>query len=71
MATKQKLTRNQDVVIKALAAIGQPLSAYRILDLDCVRDAGLKAPLTIYRALDKLVALGLVHRIESLNAFVV
>jgi Fur family transcriptional regulator, zinc uptake regulator len=71
MATKQKLTRNQEVVIKALTATGQPLSAYQILDLDCVRDAGLKAPLTIYRALDKLIALGLVHRIESLNAFVI
>ena len=35
-----------------------------------MRDEGLKAPLTIYRALDKLRELGLVHRIESLNAFV-
>ena len=33
-------------------------------------DAGLRAPLQVYRALDKLVETGLVHRLESLNAFV-
>lgn len=71
MAPSDKLTRNQEVVVNALKAAGQPLSAYQILDLDCVRDKGLKAPLTIYRALDKLIERGLVHRIESLNAFVI
>lgn len=71
MARSPKLTHNQEVVIAALKAAGQPLSAYQILDLDYVRDKGLKAPLTIYRALDKLIERGLVHRIESLNAFVI
>lgn len=66
-----KLTRNQEVVIAALKEAKQPLSAYQILDLEAVRNNGLKAPLTIYRALDRLMALGQVHRIESLNAFVV
>lgn len=65
-----KLTRNQTVVFDALKGAGQPLTAYQILDIDEVRENGLKAPLTIYRALEKLVAQGLVHRIESLNAFV-
>ena len=71
MAKEVKLTRNQQVVMSALKDAGQPLSAYQILDLKAVRDNSLKAPLTIYRALDKLIALGQVHRIESLNAFVV
>ncbi len=66
-----KLTKNQAVVINALKEAGRPLSAYQILDIDAVRGAGLKAPLTIYRALEKLIEHGLVHRIESLNAFVV
>ncbi len=65
-----KLTKNQSVVVDALREAGRPLSAYQILDVDDVREQGLKAPLTIYRALDKLVANGIVHRIESLNAFV-
>ncbi|MBV6648452.1 MAG: transcriptional repressor, partial [Hoeflea sp.] len=45
-----------------------PLSAYTILDQ--LRDNGFRAPLQVYRALDKLVEFGMVHRIESLNAFV-
>lgn len=70
MAQSRKLTRNQQVVADALRVASQPLSAYQILDLETVRQQGLKAPLTIYRALDKLIELGHVHRIESLNAFV-
>jgi len=65
------LTRNQTVVLAALKRADTPMTAYEILGLDEVREAGLKAPLTIYRALDKLIAAGLVHRIESINAFLV
>ena len=69
-STAPKLSKNQQVVFDALHGSGRPMSAYQILDLDDVRSKGLKAPLTIYRALDKLIELGIVHRIESLNAFV-
>jgi len=71
MVETHKLTRNQQVVVDALSSAAQPLSAYQILDMQSVREQGLKAPLTIYRALDKLIERRLVHRIESLNAFVV
>lgn len=63
-----RLTRNQALVFAALEEAGGPLSAYAILDQ--LRDSGLRAPLQIYRALEKLQALGLVHRLESMNAFV-
>lgn len=63
-----ELTRNQALVHKALAASAGPLSAYAILDR--LRDDGFRAPLQVYRALDKLVEYGMVHRLESLNAFV-
>ncbi|PIW26305.1 MAG: transcriptional repressor [Rhodospirillales bacterium CG15_BIG_FIL_POST_REV_8_21_14_020_66_15] len=69
-ADPKKLTRNQQAVLAALKGAGRPLTAYDVLGLPAIRKAGMKAPLTIYRALDKLIALGLVHRIESLNAFV-
>lgn len=62
------LTKNQGLVLGALAHAETPLSAYALLDQ--LRDEGLKAPLQIYRALDKLVERGLAHRLESLNAFV-
>jgi Fur family zinc uptake transcriptional regulator len=68
MSDTQELTRNQHLVLGALSAATGPLSAYGILDR--VREDGIRAPLQIYRALDKLVELGLAHRLESLNAFV-
>ena len=46
----------------------KPLSAYDILDR--ARSEALKAPVQVYRALQKLEGRGLVHRIEALNAFV-
>lgn len=62
------LTPNQKMVWDALSSARTPLSAYALLDR--LKDGKLKAPLQVYRALDKLVACGLVHRLESLNAFV-
>ncbi|MCV3242329.1 Fur family transcriptional regulator [Mesorhizobium sp. ZC-5] len=62
------LTKNQTLVLNALSRAGGPLSAYTILDQ--LRDEGFRAPLQVYRALEKLLERGLVHRLESLNAFV-
>lgn len=62
------LTKNQSLVLGALNEEGTPMSAYDILDR--LRDSGLRAPLQIYRALEKLVDQGAVHRLESMNAFV-
>lgn len=65
---KPELTRNQSLVFKTLADADGPLSAYTVLDR--LRDDGFRAPLQVYRALDRLRELDLVHRLESLNAFV-
>jgi len=62
------LTRNQSLVYDALASVDAPMSAYAILD--SLRSAGFRAPLQVYRALDKLIEYGLIHRLESLNSFV-
>lgn len=68
METRSPLTRNQAMVFDTLAEAEAPLSAYTVLDR--LRDEGFRAPLQVYRALDKLQEMGLVHRLESLNAFV-
>ena len=68
MPEGRALTKNETLVFSALQAADQPLSAYAILDR--VRDRGVRAPVQVYRALDRLVASGLAHRLESLNAFV-
>ena len=67
-ASNTDLTKNQTLVMGALSNANGPLSAYTILDE--LREHGFRAPLQVYRALEKLVELGLVHRLESLNAFV-
>ena len=66
--TMQALTRNQGLVFDVLSKAEAPLSAYSILDK--LRGDGFRAPLQVYRALDKLLEFGLVHRLESINAFV-
>jgi Fur family transcriptional regulator, zinc uptake regulator len=68
MTATHYLTRNQSLVLDTLSHADGPLSAYTILDR--LRDEGFRAPLQVYRALDKLTGMGLVHRLESLNAFV-
>jgi len=66
---KTMLPRNQATVLDALRAeAGRALSAYELLAR--LEPVGMRAPQTIYRALDSLVTAGLVHRIKSLNAFI-
>ncbi len=61
------LTAAQDRVLAELRHADRPLSAYALRD----RLGGQPrlAPMQVYRALDRLMALGLVHRLESLNAY--
>lgn len=47
-----------------------PIGAYAIMELLRAVDDRSAAPPTVYRALDFLLDQGLVHKIESLNAFV-
>jgi Fur family transcriptional regulator, zinc uptake regulator len=68
MTAHPELTRNQTLVLRTLGKSEAPLSAYSILDR--LRDDGFRAPLQVYRALEKLQEFGLVHRLESINAFV-
>jgi Fur family transcriptional regulator, zinc uptake regulator len=68
MNTSPNLTKNQAMVYQALSDAKLPLTAYTILD--DLREQGFRAPPQVYRALEKLQEMGLVHRLESLNAFV-
>ena len=63
-----ELTKKQSLVMNLLSKAKGPLSAYNILyDL---RDHGFRGPTQVYRVLEKLLKIGMVHRIESMNAFV-
>ena len=62
------LTKNQQIVLDFIEKSSEPLKAYSILY--SVKKQGIKAPLQVYRALDRLVEIGKIHKIESRNAFV-
>ena len=65
----QRLTPIRREVLAALLASHQPLGAYEIIERIAPEHVQ-PAPITIYRALEFLRGNGLVHRIESRNAFV-
>jgi len=68
-ARAQRLTPMRRQVLEALLESHAPLGAYEIIERLGSKN-GRPAPITIYRALDFLRDNGLVHRIESRNAFV-
>lgn len=66
---RARLTPLRRRVLELIWASHTAVGAYDLLDL--MRDDGRRvAPLTVYRALDFLRENGLIHRVESLNAYV-
>lgn len=65
----QRLTTIRRHVLAALLVSHRPLGAYEIME-QLAPSGPRPAPITVYRALEFLRANGLVHRIESRNAFV-
>ncbi len=63
-----RLTRQRRRVLEVVCRAARPIGAYEILDL--IRDGAPAAPPTVYRALDFLLEQGLIHKIETLHAFV-
>ena len=68
MKNMDNLSKNQQIIFDLIDKSPEPLKAYAILFN--VQKKGIKAPLQVYRALDKLVEIGKIHKIESRNAFI-
>ena len=64
----QKFTPIRRQVLQALLSSHRPLGAYEVID-ELAKSMPRPAPITVYRALDFLMENGLVHRIESRNAY--
>lgn len=64
-----RLTALRRNVLELVWGSHRPIGAYDLLE-GLSKQRGRVAPPTVYRTLDFLLAHGLVHRIESLNAFV-
>lgn len=69
MENHSKRITHADRVLAHLKGQIRPISAYEILD--GLRSDGVTASTTVYRALEKLLDAGLIHRIESLNAWTI
>ena len=68
MHKEHTLTKNQQIIFDLIDKSPEPLKAYSILHN--VQKKGIKAPLQVYRVLDKLIEIGKIHKIESRNAFI-
>ena len=64
----KELSKNQKIVLDYIQKCKKPVKAYSILSN--VNKKGLKAPPQVYRALDKLIEIGEVHKIESQNSYI-
>lgn len=64
----QRFTALRKRVFELIWQHHRPIGAYEVLEQ--LQPNGRAAPPTVYRALDFLLELGLIHRIASLNAYV-
>ena len=66
----RSLTQQRSLIIETLASSKLPMSAYELRDQINITQQNLNIS-TIYRVLDFWIGLGLVHKIESANRFIV
>ncbi len=66
---RARLTELRRRVLELIWRSHEPVGAYALLER-LARERGRVAPPTVYRALDFLIAHGLVHRIASRNAYI-
>lgn len=65
-----KLTSLRQQVLLLIWQNHKPLGAYALIDMLAEIEQRRIAPPTVYRALEFLLELGLIHRINSLNAYI-
>ncbi len=65
-----RFTPQRRAVLELLVAQKKPIGAYDLIDLYAKKLGTRPAPPIIYRALDFLIGLGLVSKLESKNLFV-
>lgn len=69
-ATGRALTALRREVLAAFASSSRPLKAYEIVERLSTPTRRV-SPISVYRSLDFLIELGIVHRLATQNAFVV
>jgi Fur family zinc uptake transcriptional regulator len=67
---KARMTVTRETVLRLLWQSHKPLGAYHLQDQLAAISGRSIAPPTVYRAIEFLLQLGLIHRIHSLNAYI-
>ena len=65
----RRFTQQRRAVLGKLLQAGRPVTAYELLDLARPDDAAITSA-SIYRSLEFLIGMGLVHRLDSTRSFV-
>jgi Fur family zinc uptake transcriptional regulator len=65
MEPETRLNKTETQVVRYLKRAAKSFGAYEIQNA-----LGIRHPITVYRALERLARLGFVHRLESQNAFI-
>jgi Fur family transcriptional regulator, zinc uptake regulator len=68
-AKAMKLTPLRRLVFEEIAGSHDAVGAYEVLDRLARKTGDRMAPVSVYRAIDALLEAGVVHRLESRNAF--
>jgi Fur family transcriptional regulator, zinc uptake regulator len=68
-ARGERMTDVRREAVLALAQLKQPQSAYKILDIINIKRCKKLSAMSLYRALDYLVALGFAVKIDSTNSY--
>ncbi len=64
------LTQKRSRILEILCRVNKSVSAYQIVDLYKERFAESIPPMSVYRILDFLIQVKIVHKLESVNQFV-
>jgi len=67
-ARGRRLTPLREQVLELIWRSHKPIGAYDVLDRLAETHKGARPP-TVYRAIDFLMAEGLIHKVQSMNAF--
>lgn len=68
--TGARLTKLREQVLRLIWQSHKPLGAYPLMDMLAEESTRRVAPPTVYRALEFLLEQGLIHRINTLNAYI-
>lgn len=66
----EKFTRPRQMVLEKIIDASKPVKAYDIVGIIDENGKTVKPP-TVYRALEFLVKIGIIHKIESDNSFII